>query len=102
MHDIRFIRENPDAFDAALKRRGLMGVSKDILALDVERRKFQTAMQELQAKRNEVSKQIGEIKAKKGDAAAEMQEVAAIKDKMPKLEVQECCRRPNSFDMMLS
>src|ERR1700733_12251970 len=89
MHDIRFIREHPAEFDQALKRRGLAAASKDILALDAERRAAQTAMQELQAKRNEVSKQIGEIKKKGGDAAAPMQDVASIKDKIAALEEQE-------------
>ena len=89
MHDIRFIRENPDALDRALKRRNLPPAAKAILAIDTERRGAQTAMQELQAKRNDVSKQIGEIKKKGGDANVLMQEVAAIKEKMPVLEEQE-------------
>jgi len=89
MHDIRFIRENPDAFDAAMKRRNLPPQAQDILAVDAERRAAQTSMQELQAKRNDVSKQIGEIKKKGGDAAALMQDVAAIKDKIASLEEQE-------------
>ncbi len=89
MHDIRFIRENPDAFDQALKRRNLPPAAKDILAVDAERRAAQTSMQELQAKRNDVSKQIGAIKGKGGDATALMQEVGAIKGKMAGFEEQE-------------
>jgi seryl-tRNA synthetase len=89
MHDIRFIREQPDAFDAALKRRNLPPMAQEILVMDTERRAAQTAMQELQAKRNEVSKQIGEIKSKKGNADELMQEVAAIKTKIATLEEQE-------------
>jgi len=89
MHDIRFIRENPDAFDAALKRRGLPGEAAHIMSVDIERRKAQTTVQELLAKRNELSKQIGEIKSKKGNADALMQEVAMIKEKMPNLEEHE-------------
>ena len=80
MHDIRFIREQPDQFDAGLARRGLPPASSDILAIDTERRAAQTAAQELQAKRNEASKQIGAIKGKGGDASAIMQEVAAMKE----------------------
>ena len=86
MHDIRFIREQPEVFDHALKRRGLSPMSKDILNMDSERRAAQTEMQELQAKRNEASKQIGEVKKKGGDSAALMQEVAAMKDRLAKLE----------------
>ena len=86
MHDIRFIREQPEVFDSALKRRNLPPMSQEILALDGERRKAQTEMQELQAKRNEASKQIGEVKRKGGDSAALMQQVAAMKDRLAQLE----------------
>lgn len=86
MHDIRFIREQPETFDAALKRRNLSPQSSDILALDGERRAAQTEMQDLQAKRNEASKQIGEIKRQGGDADALMQQVAAMKERLSNLE----------------
>jgi seryl-tRNA synthetase len=89
MHDLRFIRENPEAFDTALQRRNLPPAAKHILAVDEERRAAQTAMQELQAKRNEISKQIGSLKQKGGDAAPLMQEVATIKEKVAALEEQE-------------
>ena len=62
MHDIRFIRDNPQAFDAALKRRGLPGVSAEILELDGKRRAAQTAAQERLARRNQASKEIGQRK----------------------------------------
>lgn len=86
MHDIKFIRENPEAFDKALLRRHLAPMSGDILALDGSRRGAQTEMQELQSKRNEISKQIGEIKRKGGNADGLMQEVADMKDRLAKLE----------------
>lgn len=89
MHDIRFIREHPDEFDRALKRRNLPPASKGILENDAKRRALQTQMQEQQAKRNEVSKQIGELKRKGGNADAMMQEVTALKDKIAALEEQE-------------
>ena len=94
MHDIRFIREQPDVFDAAMRRRGLAPQASDILALDSERRAGQTEMQELQAKRNDASKQIGEIKRKTGqegggDAEGLMQQVAAMKDRLAALEDKE-------------
>jgi seryl-tRNA synthetase len=89
MHDIRFIRDNPQAFDQALQRRNLPAASADILAVDSERRAAQTTMQELQARRNDVSKQVGEIKRKGGDADSLMQEVAKIKDDMAVLEDKE-------------
>ena len=89
MHDIKFIREQPEAFDRAMARRNLGPFSADILALDVERRSVQTAMQEGQAKRNDLSKQVGEAKRKGGNADAIMQEVATLKDNLVKLEAQE-------------
>lgn len=80
MHDIKWIRENPEAFDAALKKRGLASMSAEILALDEERRAAMTKTQELQARRNELAKQAGQAKAKGQDAEplfAESREVGA-------------------------
>ncbi len=89
MHDIKAIRQDPAAFDAAMKRRGLAAVSPSILTLDEERRLVQTELQTLQSERNEKSKNIGQIKAKGGNANELMEEVNAIKDKMSGLEVRE-------------
>ena len=80
MLDLRWIRENPAAFDAALKNRGLPPQSGAVIALDETRRAVQTRLQELQKRRNEASKEIGAVKGKGGDAAALMAEVAKIKD----------------------
>ena len=89
MHDLRLIRENPETFDAAMKRRNLTVDSTPILELDIQRRAIQTELQGLQAQRNDLSKQIGEIKRVKGDAEALMKEVAANKEKIAALEEQE-------------
>ncbi len=89
MHDIKWIREDAAAFDVALARRNLPAASPQILTLDSERRAAQTAMQEAQAKRNDLSKQVGELKRTGGHADALMQEVASLKDRMAELEVQE-------------
>jgi len=89
MHDIRFIRENPQAFDAALKRRGLPGSAAAILELDGKRRAAQTAAQERLARRNQASKEIGQRKAKKEDATDLMAEVARLKDEISAAESQE-------------
>ena len=64
MHDIRAIRENPAAFDAALARRGKVAVSSQILALDSERRAFIQEAEAAQAEINSASKQVGAAKAK--------------------------------------
>ncbi|MDC0337375.1 serine--tRNA ligase [Alphaproteobacteria bacterium] len=89
MHDIRFIRENPDAFDAALKRRKLAPMAGEILKTDSDRRALQAQIQELQSRRNQASKEIGALKAKGGDADALIAEVNDIKTKMPALETEE-------------
>jgi seryl-tRNA synthetase len=89
MHDIRFIRDNPEAFDAAMSRRHLPPASAGILGLDAARRAIQTEAQTLQAARNDLSKKIGEMKRTGGNADVLMQEVAAIKDKIAAFEEQE-------------
>ncbi len=89
MFDIRAIRENPQDFDAAMKRRGFDTQSPAILDMDEQLRGVQTALQELQAKRNEESKKIGEIKKSGGDASEQMDAVAALKTEMGELEERE-------------
>jgi seryl-tRNA synthetase len=89
MFDVKWIRENPTAFDQGRARRGLPPLAEEIIGLDAKRRAAQTAWQEMQAKRNELSKQIGQLKAKGGDAAGVMAEVAGLKDRMGELEAEE-------------
>ena len=89
MHDIRFIREHPEAFDAALARRGLPAMSADILEMDQQRRALQGKIQELQSRRNVASKEIGMRKGKGDDADDLIAEVAEIKASMPALEEEE-------------
>ena len=89
MHDIRFIREHPEAFDAALARRGLPAMSADILEMDQQRRALQGKIQELQSRRNVASKEIGMRKGKGEDADDLIAEVAEIKASMPALEEEE-------------
>ncbi|HET8726640.1 MAG TPA: serine--tRNA ligase [Alphaproteobacteria bacterium] len=89
MHDIRWIREAPEAFDSAMNRRGLAPQSGPILALDERRRAAQTELQQLQNRRNEASKEIGQAKRQGGDAGALMDEVVRLKDRMAALEEEE-------------
>jgi len=70
MHDIKSIRENPDAFDRALARRGLPAESKRLLAIDERRRAVIGKLEHVQARRNAASKEIGEAKKTKDEAAA--------------------------------
>jgi len=91
MHDIRWIREHPDGFDAALARRGLAAESGKLLALDEKRRAAIQKAEAAQARRNAASKEIGVAKKNKDEVAAQklMAEVAALKDAMPALEAEE-------------
>ena len=91
MHDIKSIRENPEAFDAGLARRGLEPQSAAILLLDAERRLVATRMQEAQNRRNEASKLIGAAMGRgdKDEAERLKGEVASLKDTLPALEDEE-------------
>ena len=92
MHDLKGIRENPQAFDDGLKRRGLEPMSGAVLKLDEERRANTKALQDMQARRNAASKEIGKAKGKGGDPAkaeALMAEVAELKDKIAAGEALE-------------
>src|SRR5258708_1922496 len=88
MHDIKTIRDNPQAFDAGLKRRGLEPMSASLLAIDEKRRAAILASEQAQARRNSASKEIGDAKKAKDDARAAslMAEVTELKTTMPQLE----------------
>src|SRR3954466_9113106 len=89
MHDIKSIRDNPAAFDAGLKRRGLVPLSASLLAIDERRRAAILASEQAQARRNAASKEIGDAKKAKDEARASklMAEVAELKTTMPELEL---------------
>src|SRR5580693_6077217 len=91
MHDIRAIRENPEAFDEGLRRRGLSPRAESLVALDEKRRAAIVALQSAQERRNAVSKQIGVAMARKDIVAADdfRAEVAGLKATMPELEAAE-------------
>jgi seryl-tRNA synthetase len=91
MHDIRLIRDHPDAFDRGLTRRGLEPQSGRLIALDEKRRAAIQAAEAAQARRNAASKEIGEAKKAKDEARANalLGEVAALKDSIPALEAAE-------------
>ena len=80
MHDIRRIRDDPGAFDAAMARRGVAPCAQQVIETDAKRREAQTEAQELQTRRNELSKRIGQAKSKGEDVQDLMDEVAAGKN----------------------
>ncbi len=86
MHDIRAIRTDPAGFDAAMARRGLAPVAEFILSADAGRRAAQTALQDKQARRNVLAKEIGQGKRAGTDTATQEAEATALRDEMEGLE----------------
>ena len=89
MYDIKWIRENPEAFDRGLTRRGLEGQSHHLIALDERRRSIIQVLEKWQADRNAASKEIGEAKRAKDEVRAStlMTKVAEAKTAIATLEV---------------
>lgn len=85
MHDIKFIRDNPEAFDKGLAKRGLAAEAAALIALDEGRRGLIARLQALQERRNAASKEIGQAMGKGDKARAEAlkAEVARLKEGMP-------------------
>jgi seryl-tRNA synthetase len=88
MHDMRAIRADPAAFDAALARRSLPPATGALLALDAERRASLTALQEMQARRNALSKQVGAGRRTGADTGSLEAEAAALRGEMETLEAR--------------
>jgi seryl-tRNA synthetase len=86
MLDVKWIRENPGALDAALQRRGLPPLGAEVSALDQKRRAAQTEAQKVQAEHNQLSKEIGIAKAKGEDAAPLFKRVGELKARQAALE----------------
>ena len=89
MFDIKWIRENPEAFDNGLKLRGMNAASAELIAIDASRRAAQTELQELQRQRNAASKAIGAAKSRGEDANEQMAAVQGLKEASQKLEHEE-------------
>jgi seryl-tRNA synthetase len=91
MHDIKWIRDNPEAFDRALARRGLPGEAQRLMAIDERRRAAIQKAETAQARRNVASKEIGAAKKSNEEAAAQalLAEVARLKSEIPALEADE-------------
>ncbi len=108
MHDIRAVRSDPAGFDAALARRGLPPVSAELLAQDTDRRAALTALQEKQARRNALAREVGQGRRSGADTTAMEAEATALRDETEALEnqaarLEEAIRRvleglPNVLD----
>src|SRR5688572_4720792 len=90
MHDIKWIRDNADAFDGALKRRGLNGEAKRLIEIDERRRAAIQKAEAALARRNAASREIGAAKKSNQEDRAQtlMAEVARMKDDIPALEAE--------------
>ena len=89
MHNINFIRNNPVAFDNAMKQRGEKIFSKKIIEIDEEKRKTQTILQNLLAERNLLSKEIGKLKSENKDVKEKLQKVEKLKTEITNLKELE-------------
>jgi seryl-tRNA synthetase len=91
MYDINWIKANAEVFDRGLKRRGAAPLSASLLELDGKRREAIVALNDMQERRNRLSKEIGQAKAQKDEAKAQalMAEVATLKEKIPAAEAAE-------------
>ncbi|MBV9117916.1 MAG: serine--tRNA ligase [Acetobacteraceae bacterium] len=101
MHDLRAIRADPAAFDGAMARRGLGPVSREILALDAERRAALTELQALQERAKAISRQVAESR-RGGEPADELvAEAALIKQETPALE-QRATQKEDEIQRVLA
>jgi seryl-tRNA synthetase len=91
MYDIKWIRDNPAAFDLGLARRGLPGEAKRLIEIDERRRAAIQKAEAALARRNAASREIGAAKKSNEEAAAQalMAEVARLKAEIPALEAEE-------------
>ena len=101
MLDIRWIRENPNAFDKGLARRGLASMASQVLRLDKEWREAQTAAEQNQAARGKLGQEMAAAKAKGGDPAALMRQMTESKEKQTFLEA-EAARLRETIDAVLA
>src|ERR1700730_5743750 len=88
MFDLKWIRENPEAYDRGLGRRGLPPAAAVLIELDRRWREAQTGAEQLQAERNKLAKEIGAAKAQGRDAGDILARVAQSKDQQAALETQ--------------
>jgi seryl-tRNA synthetase len=104
MLDIRLIREQPDFVKARLATRGSGDETKidDILAVDAERRKTETALQQCNADRKRLSKEIGGARSRGEDSSSLEAQVREIGDKIAGLERQTTAAEERQRDLLLN
>lgn len=88
MHDIKYIREHPDMFDAAMHKRQLAPMAQNILDADQEKRSLQTQIQDFQRERKTIAQTVGKIKSQGGNADTEQEKARQINQTISELEKQ--------------
>ncbi|WP_412776320.1 serine--tRNA ligase [Thalassospira lucentensis] len=101
MHDIKWIRDNPEAFDAAMTVRKQEITAKRLMDIDVERRKLMTEHQEMLARRKTISGEIGKLRKNGEDADELMAEMGTLKDKIKDAEDGQASLN-EQLDLLLS
>jgi seryl-tRNA synthetase len=101
MHDIKWIRDNPEAFDAAMAKRKAEITSKRLMDIDAERRRLMTEHQEMLARRKSISAEIGQVKKSGGNADELMAEMGGLKDRIKEAEDGQAALN-EQLDLLLS
>lgn len=101
MHDIKWIRDNPEAFDAAMAKRKAEITSKRLMDIDAERRRLMTEHQEMLARRKSISAEIGQVKKSGGNADELMAEMGGLKDRIKGAEDGQAALN-EQLDLLLS
>ncbi len=101
MHDIKWIRDNPEAFDAAMAARKQEITAERLMNIDVERRKLMTEHQEMLARRKTISGEIGKLRKNGENADDLMAEMGTLKDKIKEVEDGQASLN-EQLDLLLS
>ncbi|MCD6035808.1 MAG: serine--tRNA ligase [Rickettsiales bacterium] len=88
MHDIKYIRENAESFETAMRRRGLSNISSQILGLDQEKRQLQTEIQQLQQERKTLAQEVGKLKSQGQNADAVQERARLLNQKIADYEAK--------------
>ena len=100
MHNINYIRENPTAFDNAMKQRGGVACSNSILKIDEDKRNTQTILQNILSEHNKLSKEIGLLKSQKKDVLDLLGKVEKLKIEAVNLKELEKIKEDELFAIL--
>ncbi len=100
MHDIRALRADPAAFDAAMARRGLPPASPEIVVADEARRRDVSAVQALQERRKQLSQEVGRLRRQGGDSAVPEAEAVALRDAIAGAEASTAAHEGRLRDLL--